>query len=271
MVSRDQTHNAACYAEHMVRSRFLLFRSRSWTPYRTGVGGACVGLSLFAAASFAQAPDEEMVPRALPTVSAGEAAPRPSAAKKTSCPNPEKAPGYLTINTQPWTRVLVDGKSVGSTPLFRHLLNPGQHVLRLVNEGEGIDLTEELEVEGSKTVKMNLFLDWDRPVGRLELVDDVGKGALENDCLAALQFPAFVSVRTNPWSRIYVDGKSVGTTPLFKHRIRPGDHVMRLVREGSKDNLISRFHARKGETVKIDLNHHQSGGQPALPKPAASP
>ena len=48
-------------------------------------------------------------------------------------------PGFLTINTSPWTRVEIDGRFSGSTPLFRERLLPGEHKLRLSNDRLGIN------------------------------------------------------------------------------------------------------------------------------------
>jgi hypothetical protein len=46
-----------------------------------------------------------------------------------------KAPGYLSINSSPWARVLVDGRGVGTTPQVKIRVTAGQHHLLLVREG----------------------------------------------------------------------------------------------------------------------------------------
>jgi len=45
------------------------------------------------------------------------------------------APGYLSINSSPWARVLVDGRAVGTTPQVRIRVTAGRHHLSLVREG----------------------------------------------------------------------------------------------------------------------------------------
>ena len=45
------------------------------------------------------------------------------------------APGYLSINSSPWARVLVDGRAVGTTPQVRIRVTAGRHHLMLVREG----------------------------------------------------------------------------------------------------------------------------------------
>jgi len=74
-------------------------------------------------------------------------------------PQPAKiaGDGYLTLNTQPWTAVSIDGAPHGPTPLFRVKLAPGPHQLRLVNEGAGIDVSRKIEMDSEKTKKV----EWD--------------------------------------------------------------------------------------------------------------
>jgi len=45
------------------------------------------------------------------------------------------APGYLSINSSPWARVLVDGRAVGTTPQVRIRVTAGRHLLVLAREG----------------------------------------------------------------------------------------------------------------------------------------
>jgi|SRR6266545_5201705 len=46
-----------------------------------------------------------------------------------------RTPGYLSINSSPWARVLVDGRAVGTTPQVRIRVTAGRHHLMLVREG----------------------------------------------------------------------------------------------------------------------------------------
>jgi len=39
----------------------------------------------------------------------------------------------------------------------------------------------------------------------------------------------FLSVNADPWAEVYLDGRRIGTTPVFKHRVAAGAHVVRLV------------------------------------------
>lgn len=62
--------------------------------------------------------------------------------------------GFLSINTIPWTRVIMDGKEVGSTPLLNMEVVVGKHHLKLINERFGIDETIEVDIFPNKTTKV---------------------------------------------------------------------------------------------------------------------
>ncbi|MFO0595631.1 MAG: serine/threonine-protein kinase [Myxococcaceae bacterium] len=66
--------------------------------------------------------------------------------------------GRLSLNTDPWTRVTENGKSLGDTPLIELSLPVGRHRLQLVNEKEKIDLAIEVEVKPGQLTKKVLRL-----------------------------------------------------------------------------------------------------------------
>ncbi|OJY21871.1 MAG: hypothetical protein BGO98_03395 [Myxococcales bacterium 68-20] len=72
---------------------------------------------------------------------------------------PAEAAGYLTLDTYPWTKVSVDGKPVGSTPLVRVSLPPGTHTVVMENPGEGIRETTTIVVKSGETTSKRLAFD----------------------------------------------------------------------------------------------------------------
>jgi hypothetical protein len=60
-------------------------------------------------------------------------APRRPAPRVVARPTP--LAGYLSINSSPWARVLVDGRGVGTTPQVKIRVTAGRHHLMLVREG----------------------------------------------------------------------------------------------------------------------------------------
>ena len=161
------------------------------------------------------------------------------------------APGVLTLNTQPWTALAIDGTPSGSTPIFRHRLLPGMHRVRFMNEARGIDTTEVFEVKSGKATKV---------IGRftaahaaLDYIATPAQPAqlFGNDCAADLLHPAFLSAETQPWTRVFVDGKLIGSTPLFRIKIAPGPHTVRFQNREQGLELSTSITPREGELVKL--------------------
>ena len=85
--------------------------------------------------------------------------------KETPPPQPQPAaaapasePGFVTIDTFPWTKVSMDGRVLGATPLVKTPVSPGTHTLTLDNPGENIHQTATVVVKsGEITTKRLAF------------------------------------------------------------------------------------------------------------------
>lgn len=66
------------------------------------------------------------------------------------------APGYLTLDTYPWTRVSLGGKSLGTTPLVKVELPAGTHTLKVENPSEGVHQTLTVTIQSGKTVSKRM-------------------------------------------------------------------------------------------------------------------
>ena len=62
--------------------------------------------------------------------------------------------GFLSINTIPWTRVLIDGEDAGSTPILNMEVKAGKHRIKLFNEKFGIEDVIDVEVFQDKSTKI---------------------------------------------------------------------------------------------------------------------
>ncbi|MBX3203258.1 MAG: PEGA domain-containing protein, partial [Labilithrix sp.] len=58
-----------------------------------------------------------------------------------------------------WTRVTVNGKAVGSTPLVRLSLGPGTHTIVMENPGEGIRESTTVTIKSGETTSKRLAFD----------------------------------------------------------------------------------------------------------------
>ncbi len=70
----------------------------------------------------------------------------------------EVARGRLSLSTDPWTHVSLNGRMLGDTPLIEVALPAGRHRLKLSNEQAKIDVAIEVEVKAGQVTKKVLRL-----------------------------------------------------------------------------------------------------------------
>jgi hypothetical protein len=62
--------------------------------------------------------------------------------------------------------------------------------------------------------------------------------------------PAYLTVDSSPYATIYLDGKKLGVTPLFKFKLKPGTHKLKAVSAtGAKQTL--RLNLAAGRTKNL--------------------
>jgi hypothetical protein len=66
--------------------------------------------------------------------------------------------GSLTLDTDPWSKVSIDGEPFGTTPLVVRRIKAGPHRVRFENEGAGIDVTRTVTAQCDVPVKLRLPL-----------------------------------------------------------------------------------------------------------------
>jgi serine/threonine protein kinase len=64
----------------------------------------------------------------------------------------------LSLDTQPWTKVFLGKRALGQTPLMEVSIPAGTQMLRLVNEGLGIDATVEIDGRPGEHIVKRLSL-----------------------------------------------------------------------------------------------------------------
>ena len=63
----------------------------------------------------------------------------------------------------------------------------------------------------------------------------------------------YLTLQTTPWTKVWVDGDPVGSTPFYKRELEPGKHTLRLVNEAERIDEKRSFVIRAGKTTKLDL------------------
>ena len=64
-------------------------------------------------------------------------------------------PAFVTVDSKNWSRVFVDGKPVGTTPLFKHRVSSGKHIVQVQAQIDAHISTEEVELTAGENRKMN--------------------------------------------------------------------------------------------------------------------
>jgi hypothetical protein len=141
---------------------------------------------------------------------------------------PQSAPAasrqLLVRSTPAGARVMVDGRSVGVTPVTVSDLQPGSHQVRIVRDGYAA-VERRVSLSGSRpaqSIAVNL--------SRTPAAGAAAAPATPRS-LGRTVGALFVDSRP-PAANVFVDGKLVGTTPLQLDTIDAGPHVVRLEREG---------------------------------------
>jgi eukaryotic-like serine/threonine-protein kinase len=66
--------------------------------------------------------------------------------------------GALSVNSEPWSVVYVDGVKVRNTPLVRHRLRAGRHHVRLVNAGRKLSAVRRVQIKPDKETQLSVKL-----------------------------------------------------------------------------------------------------------------
>ena len=82
--------------------------------------------------------------------------PRAAPAPQPAATAPEAEQGFLTLDTYPWTRVSLNGRVLGNTPLVRVALPAGTHVLTLENAQDNVKQTTTVVIKPNETVSKRL-------------------------------------------------------------------------------------------------------------------
>jgi hypothetical protein len=143
------------------------------------------------------------------------------------------ASGYLTIDSQPYAVIFIDGKRYGETPLVKIALAPGRHTVRAVRDnGSAQRLT--FDIERDKTVFHRVR--WDNPPGPPAAPPDRG----------------YLELYSTPSADIWIDGVDTGmTTPITGKALplAPGRHKVSF--KVADDRWTYAVVIKTGETMTL--------------------
>ncbi len=180
-------------------------------------------------------------------------------------PKAEVKPIKVTINSTPaGATVLLGVTPFGTTPTTIETLTPGvEHLLSIEKRGYSRkEVKVKLEAGGAK--EFNLTLERRKSTRRKSSSSQGGgervivqERIVEKiiEKKADVKPTGFLTISTKPWTRVYVDGQDLGSTPLSKKKLFSGTHKLRLVNEaqGVDHRQTVTITPKKNMKIKLDL------------------
>ena len=114
-------------------------------------------------------------------------------------PRPVIENGKLTVNTDPWSVVFIDGERLGMTPIVERELPSGTHRVEFVNTDNKFRYADTVEIKAGA-------------------INTVFK-----------EFLGDLSIHGKIPARVYMDGDLIGTVPVESLRVPAGEHGFRFV------------------------------------------
>lgn len=140
-------------------------------------------------------------------------------------------PGMLYVDCFPWAEVYIDNKKVDRTPLQNEImLTPGLHEVKLVHP-DYPPIVRNLEIvsQKTKTIKVN----FQEVVG-------------------------YLSCNIYPWGEIFIDGKSVGITPLRKPIALLSGKYDLTVKNSQYESISRQVTISAEDTINFNYNFAKS-------------
>jgi serine/threonine protein kinase len=163
-------------------------------------------------------------------------------------PPPPAAPILVIGSNPPGASISIDGKTSGTAPATVETLQVGEHEV-------------EATLEGHQPVKRMVVLP--RPGERvllelalLPLVPDKVEPASTPEAVRPRPRPAAMgklTLKTTPWTQVYLAGKKLGDTPLVGLPVPAGTHVLKLVNPDSNLESTIEVEVKSGQTTTKKL------------------
>jgi len=143
-----------------------------------------------------------------------------------------KAPAWLAFSANKPSAVYLDGRFIGNTPIASREVHPGKYSYKIACTEYGTEKVGNVTARSGDSVPVR-----------------------ETFTPPASTGPGYLSVATNPWVEIYIDGKNLGYSPKVEIKLTAGTHSVRLVNaEQGLDRTVqivikSRTHVKIGPKV----------------------
>ena len=158
-------------------------------------------------------------------------------------PQAKQGDGFLTIMCAPsCDKVIADGRNLGPSPVVRRPLPAGVHSVAL--KRGSFTKSVKVTIVSGKTTARRIEMDG---LGADDPADGTSFGYLNVNCIPVC-------------SKIFVGGRSLGPSPVVRHKLPAGRHTVTL--HSGSDRRFRSVTIRQGQTSSVVVN---------VTKPTCSP
>ncbi|HOX46331.1 MAG TPA: serine/threonine-protein kinase [Myxococcota bacterium] len=138
-------------------------------------------------------------------------------------PPPGDAKARLTLDSEPWAVVFLDGEKIGQTPLSDLVIPAGNHQVRLVNGELNASKTISIEAKPGQVIRQRV---------------EFGKGTLV--------------VKAKPWAHVFIGTRKLGTTPFEPKELYEGTYKVRLENPTVEDSITKTVTIKAGQQAVVE-------------------
>lgn len=180
---------------------------------------------------------------------------------------PQNAKGALQITTTPQSKVSIDGKYIGTTPLClcepSTMLKAGNHELRLEPSDKSLDSFLQ-----NITITKSVLTVVDRKFGKNGKTEGsiISLEPLSNNSESELSITSLPDK-----AEIFLDDTLVGQTPILIPKVTSSDHSIKIRKDGYNEKIV-RIRTPKGYKLLTSITLSIGDlSQIVTPTPLASP
>lgn len=160
-------------------------------------------------------------------------------------------PSRVFVTSEPTgATIYVDGEMRGTAPLQLDL-PPGTHDFEAELDGYASARVTIVASAGEQVSVALALGETARPIARTSMERET---RMRTEARSQMREPSselgYLVINTMPWSRVYIDGQLVGTTPIGRHRIAAGSHRVRLRTAEGHERVIT-VDVRAGQTSRV--------------------
>ena len=165
-------------------------------------------------------------------------------------PEPKPAPTLLHLESEPsGASVWVGGRLLGATPIDIDALPASEEQELLLTKRGYREHKLPVTLSAGERQEKRVALSKRRSTSRSKSNTRKTSSEPEKTVAASSGF-SHLTLQTKPWAKVDIDGEPYGSTPLWKLKLSPGAHTIRLVNEKAGVDVVKKIKLAPGDHVK---------------------